>query len=203
MNTMFLTDSKINTVSGGGIVSLNMIESLLDYDLNLIFSKQRFPDDKCKGIPSYTINPLDWEYERYTPFFSDYICMNMIPTTTGAAKATGKVIPEIQGKLDGMAIRVPVPDGSLVDLVAVLKKDVTVADVNAAMKKHSEGDLKGVMEYTEEPIVSSDIIGNPHSSIFDSSMTMVVGGNLVKVLSWYDNEWGYSNRVVDLIKRVA
>ncbi len=129
--------------------------------------------------------------------------VNIIPTTTGAAAATGKVIPAIKGKLDGMAIRVPVPDGSLVDLVAVLKKDVTKEQINAAMKKHAEGDLKGVLEYTEEPIVSTDIIGNPHSSIFDAKATMVVGGNLVKVLSWYDNEWGYSNRVVDIIKTIA
>jgi glyceraldehyde 3-phosphate dehydrogenase len=129
--------------------------------------------------------------------------VNMIPTTTGAAKATGKVIPAMQGKLDGMAIRIPIPDGSLVDLVALLKKDVTVEEVNAAMKKHAEGDMKGILEYTDEPIVSSDIIGNPHSSIFDAGATMVTGGNLVKVLSWYDNEWGYSNRVVDLINQVA
>lgn len=129
--------------------------------------------------------------------------VNMIPTSTGAAKATGKVIPDMKGKLDGMAIRVPVPDGSLVDLVCVLKKDVTVEEVNAAMKKYAEGEMKGVLEYTEDPIVSTDIIGNPHSSIFDAGATMVTGGNLVKVLSWYDNEWGYSNRVVDLIKQVG
>jgi glyceraldehyde 3-phosphate dehydrogenase len=129
--------------------------------------------------------------------------VNIVPTTTGAAKATGKVIPSMQGKLDGMAIRVPVPDGSLVDLVALLKRDVTVEEVNAAMKKYAEGELKGVLEYTEEPIVSTDVIGNPHSSIFDAGATMVVGGNLVKVLSWYDNEWGYSNRVIDLILEVG
>ncbi|MBU0762285.1 MAG: type I glyceraldehyde-3-phosphate dehydrogenase [Candidatus Altiarchaeota archaeon] len=129
--------------------------------------------------------------------------INIIPTTTGAARATGKVIPAIKGKLDGMAVRVPVADGSLVDLVALLKKDVTVEQVNSAMKKHAEGELKGVLEYSEEPLVSTDIIGNPHSSIFDATATMVVGGNMVKVLSWYDNEWGYSNRVVDLIKKIA
>jgi glyceraldehyde 3-phosphate dehydrogenase len=126
--------------------------------------------------------------------------MNIIPTTTGAAKAMGKVIPETKGKLDGISIRVPVPDGSLVDLVALLKKDVTKEQVNAAMKKYAEGELKGVLEYTEDPIVSSDVVGNKASSIFDASATMVVAGNMVKVLSWYDNEWGYSNRVVDLIK---
>jgi len=129
--------------------------------------------------------------------------MNIVPTTTGAAKAMGKVIPETKGKLDGMSIRVPVPDGSLVDLVAVLKKNVTKEEVNAAMKKYSEGELKGILEYTEDPIVSSDVVGNKASSIFDAQATMVVGGNMVKVLSWYDNEWGYSNRVIDLIKTMG
>jgi glyceraldehyde 3-phosphate dehydrogenase len=128
---------------------------------------------------------------------------NIIPTTTGAAKAVGQVLPELDGKLDGMAMRVPVPDGSTVDLVVELERDVTVAEVNAAVKKAAEGGLIGIIEYTEDPIVSTDIIGNPHSSIFDASGTQVLGGNLVKVMSWYDNEWGYSNRVVDLIERLA
>jgi glyceraldehyde 3-phosphate dehydrogenase len=128
---------------------------------------------------------------------------NIIPTTTGAAKAVGEVLPQLEGKLDGMAMRVPVPDGSTVDLVVELEKDVTVEEVNAAIKKAAEGDMAGIMEYTEDPIVSTDIIGNPHSSIFDASGTQVLGNNLVKVMSWYDNEWGYSNRVVDLIERLA
>jgi glyceraldehyde 3-phosphate dehydrogenase len=128
---------------------------------------------------------------------------NIIPTTTGAAKAVGEVLPNLDGKLDGMAMRVPVPDGSTVDLVVELDKDVTVDEVNAAIKKAADGPLSGIMEYTEDPIVSTDIIGNPHSSIFDASGTQVLGGNLVKVMSWYDNEWGYSNRVVDLIERLA
>ena len=128
---------------------------------------------------------------------------NIIPTTTGAAKAVGEVLPQLAGKLDGMAMRVPVPDGSTVDLVVELDKDVTVEEVNAAIRKAAEGPLSGIMEYTEDPIVSTDIIGNPHSSIFDASGTQVLGGNLVKVMSWYDNEWGYSNRVVDLIERLA
>jgi len=128
---------------------------------------------------------------------------NIIPTTTGAAKAVGEVLPQLAGKLDGMAMRVPVPDGSTVDLVVELDKEVTVEEVNAAIKKAAEGQLSGIMEYTEDPIVSTDIIGNPHSSIFDASGTQVLGGNLVKVMSWYDNEWGYSNRVVDLIERLA
>ncbi|MEX1004316.1 MAG: type I glyceraldehyde-3-phosphate dehydrogenase [Acidimicrobiia bacterium] len=128
---------------------------------------------------------------------------NIIPTTTGAAKAVGKVLPNLNGKLDGMAMRVPVPDGSTVDLVVELSKDVTVDDVNAAVKAAAEGPLKGIIQYSEDPLVSTDIIGNPHSSIFDAESTQVLGGNLVKVLSWYDNEWGYSNRVVDLIDRLG
>ncbi len=128
---------------------------------------------------------------------------NIIPTTTGAAKAVGEVLPNLQGRLDGIAMRVPVPDGSIVDLVVELEKDVTVEEVNAAVKAAATGPMEGIIEYTEDPIVSTDIIGNPHSSIFDASATQVLGGNLVKVMSWYDNEWGYSNRVVDLIERLA
>jgi glyceraldehyde 3-phosphate dehydrogenase len=128
---------------------------------------------------------------------------NIIPTTTGAAKAVGLVLPELAGKLDGMAMRVPVPDGSTVDLVVELERPVTVEEVNAAVKAAAEGDLAGILEYTETPIVSTDIIGNPHSSIFDASATQVLDGNFVKVMSWYDNEWGYSNRVVDLIERLG
>jgi glyceraldehyde 3-phosphate dehydrogenase len=128
---------------------------------------------------------------------------NIIPTTTGAAKAVGKVYPKLDGLLHGMAMRVPVPDGSTVDLVVELEKNVSVEEVNAAVKAAAAGSMAGVIEYTEDPIVSTDIIGNPHSSIFDAAGTQVLGGNLVKVLSWYDNEWGYSNRVVDLIERLG
>jgi glyceraldehyde 3-phosphate dehydrogenase len=124
--------------------------------------------------------------------------VSMIPTTTGAAKAVGKVIPSLKGKLDGLAIRVPVPTGSVVDLVAVLSREATKEEINSAVKKAAEGPLKGILEYTEDPIVSVDIIHNPHSSIFDASATMV-NGKTVKILAWYDNEWGYSNRVVDLV----
>ncbi len=124
--------------------------------------------------------------------------VSQIPTTTGAAKAVGKVIPSLKGKLDGMAVRVPTPTGSLVDFVANLKVEVTKEQINSAMKKAADGSLKGILEYTEDPIVSVDIIHNPHSSIFDAQSTMVLG-KTVKILSWYDNEWGYSNRVVDLI----
>ncbi len=128
--------------------------------------------------------------------------MNIIPTTTGAAKAIGQVIPELDGKLDGFALRVPIPVGSIVDLVAVVKKEATVESVNAAMKAAANGPMKGILEYCNEPIVSSDIVKNPASSIFDSLCTMVKG-NLVKVVSWYDNEWGYSNRTVDIMEKMA
>jgi glyceraldehyde 3-phosphate dehydrogenase len=125
--------------------------------------------------------------------------MNIIPTTTGAARAVGKILPELKGKLDGCALRVPVPDGSVVDLVATLEKSVTVDEVNAAFKKASGAKpLAGILEYTDDPVVSSDVVRNPVSALFDAQSTMVMQGNMVKVIAWYDNEWGYSNRVVDL-----
>jgi len=127
---------------------------------------------------------------------------NIIPTTTGAAKAVGVVIPDLEGKLDGYALRVPVPDGSIVDLAVNLKRNPTVAEVNAALKAAAEGPMQGVLGYTEDPIVSSDVLGDTRSSLVDGQCTMVVdGGKMVKVTSWYDNEWGYSNRVVDLIEK--
>ncbi len=126
--------------------------------------------------------------------------INMIPTSTGAAKAIGLVVPEVAGKLDGYAMRVPTPDVSVVDLVVVTGKPTTAAEVNAALKAAAEGELKGILAYTEDPVVSSDMLHNPNSSIVDADLTKVMGGNLVKVVSWYDNEWGYSCRVVDLIE---
>jgi len=128
--------------------------------------------------------------------------INIIPTSTGAAKAVGKVLPHLNGLLDGFSLRVPTPDGSITDFVCVLKKDVTKEEINSAFKTASEGAFKGILEYTEDPIVSTDIIGNDHSCIFDSLSTMA-NGNLVKVVGWYDNEWGYSCRVVDLTKKFA
>lgn len=127
--------------------------------------------------------------------------VSIIPTTTGAAKAVALVIPELKGKIDGMAVRVPTPDGSLTDFTCLLKKEVSVDDVNKALKKAAEHNLRGVMQYSEEPLVSVDIVGNPHSAIIDGLSTRVNGnkGNLVKILSWYDNEWGYSCRLIDLI----
>jgi glyceraldehyde 3-phosphate dehydrogenase len=128
--------------------------------------------------------------------------ISMIPTTTGAARAVSLVLPELKGKLDGNAIRVPTPDVSVVDLVCVVKEKVTEEKVNAAMKEAAEGKLKGILQYCDEELVSVDFLGNPHSSIVDAQFTKVIDGNMVKVLSWYDNEWGYSLRVVDLIKYI-
>ncbi len=125
--------------------------------------------------------------------------LNLIPTTTGAAKAVGIVLPELKGKLNGTAIRVPTPNVSLVDLVAELERDVTSEEVNASLKKASEGPMKGILQYTEEPLVSSDFNGNAHSSIVDGTLTMVLEGRMAKVFAWYDNEWGYSSRLRDLI----
>ena len=128
---------------------------------------------------------------------------NIIPTSTGAGSAVGKVLPTLNGKLHGMAMRVPVPDGSITDLVATLTRDVSLDEVNAVFKAAADGPLKGILKYTEDPIVSSDIVGDPHSCIYDASAAIAPGGNVVKVLGWYDNEWGYSSRLVDLVDRLG
>jgi glyceraldehyde 3-phosphate dehydrogenase len=125
--------------------------------------------------------------------------LSIIPTTTGAARAVGKVLPHLDGKLDGMAMRVPTPTGSVVDLTATLKQSVTAEQINAAVREYAEGELKGILSYCEDPIVSVDVAGDPHSSVFDAPSTSVIDGNLVKLISWYDNEWGYSCRVADLL----
>ena len=129
--------------------------------------------------------------------------VSIIPTSTGAAKAIGLVIPELDGKLHGMAMRVPTPDGSCVDLTCELEKGTTVEEINAAMKKAAEGPMKGILEYCEDPIVSVDIIGNNYSSIYDVGLTMLKDGNLVKIISWYDNEYGYSNRLAEMVEKVG
>ncbi|MBQ6070101.1 MAG: aldehyde dehydrogenase, partial [Bacteroidales bacterium] len=129
--------------------------------------------------------------------------VSIIPTSSGAAKAVGLVIPEMKGKLDGFAMRVPTPDGSVVDLTAELNRNVTKEEINAAIKAAAEGPMKGILQYTEDPVVSVDIIDNTHSSIFDSLLTQVMDGNFVKVVSWYDNEKGYSTRVGDLAAKLA
>jgi glyceraldehyde 3-phosphate dehydrogenase len=137
------------------------------------------------------------------PYRARSAAINIIPSTTGAAKAVGEVIPELNGKLTGYALRVPVPDGSITDLTSLLRRDVTKDEVNAAMKQAAEGPLKGILQYATDPLVSSDIVGNPHSSIFMADWTTVIGGNMVKTLAWYDNEWGYSSRTADLISLLA
>ena len=137
------------------------------------------------------------------PYRARGAAINIIPSTTGAAKAVGEVIPELNGKLTGYSLRVPVPDGSITDLTSILKRDVTKDEINAAMKAAADGPLKGILEYATDPLVSSDIVGNPSSSIFMSDWTTVIGGNMVKTISWYDNEWGYSNRTAELIAKVA
>lgn len=128
---------------------------------------------------------------------------NIIPTSTGAAKAVGEVLPELKGKLDGIASRVPVPDGSVVDLVAELEQEVSAGDIDAAVQAAAEGAMKNILQFTSIPLVSTDIIGNPHSSIYDATFTQVIGGRFIKTLNWYDNEWGYSSRVADLLTRLA
>jgi len=127
---------------------------------------------------------------------------NIIPTSTGAAKAVGMVMPELEGKLDGMAMRVPVPNGSVVDLIVELEKSVTVNEINNAVKNASENELKGILSYSEDPLVSTDILGNPNSSIYDATSTEILENKHVRVVCWYDNEWGYSNRVVDLVRKL-
>ncbi len=154
-------------------------------------------------IHAYTNDQKVADQLHADPHRSRAAGVNIIPTSTGAAKAVGKVLPEVNGKLTGLALRVPVPCGSITDLVATLEKDVSVEEVNAAMKAAAEGSLKGILEYNTDPIVSTDIIGNPHSSIFDSGWTTKIGTNMVKVLSWYDNEYGYSQRTADLIAKMA
>ncbi len=157
-------------------------------------------------VHAYTNDQRILDFVHTDPRRARAAAMNIIPTTTGAARAVGKVMPEMAGKLNGFALRVPVPDGSVVDLVATLKQSVTAEQVNSALKTAADGKMKGVLEYTEDPIVSSDIVGNPHSSIVDAQSTMTMpaeGGKMVKVVSWYDNEWGYACRTVDLMSRMA
>jgi glyceraldehyde 3-phosphate dehydrogenase len=154
-------------------------------------------------IHAYTNDQKIADQLHSDPLRARAAAVNIIPTTTGAAKAVGLVLPELNGKLTGISLRVPVPAGSITDLVANLEKNPSADEINAVMKAASEGPLKGIMEYNTDPIVSSDIIGNPHSCIFDSSWTTSIGDGMVKVLGWYDNEFGYSNRTADLIARIA
>ncbi len=153
-------------------------------------------------VHAYTNDQVVQDFPHKDPYRARSAAVNIIPTSTGAAKAVGEVIPALKGKLTGIALRVPVTTGSVVDLVALMSKTVTKEEVNAAIKKAAEGPLKGILCYTEDPIVSTDIIGDPHSSIFAADFTQVLDGNLLKIVSWYDNEWGYSVRTVDLITKM-
>jgi glyceraldehyde 3-phosphate dehydrogenase len=166
---------------------------------------EKFGIDKgsMTTIHSYTNdqNVLDFPHKDLRR--SRAAALNMIPTTTGAAKAIGLVMPELKGKLDGYAMRVPTPNVSVVDFTCETAKDVTAAEVNAALKAAAEGPLKGILAYTTDPVVSSDMMRNPNSSIVDADLTKVLGGNMLKVVAWYDNEWGYSMRVVDLVGFLA
>ena len=154
-------------------------------------------------IHSYTNDQNILDRYHKDPRRARAAAQNIVPTTTGAAKAVALVLPQLEGKLDGMAVRVPTPNVSLIDLVLTLDQNVTVDEVNGALRAAAEGDLKGVLGYSDEPLVSSDYIADPHSSIVDGLSTAVAGGNTVKVLSWYDNEWGFSNRLADLARLVA
>ena len=154
-------------------------------------------------IHSYTNDQVILDFPHKDLRRARAAAINMIPTTTGAAKAIGLVMPELKGKMDGYAMRVPTPNVSVVDLVVITSRPTTTEEVNAALKKAAEGELKGILAYTEDPVVSTDMLHNPNSSIVDAGLTKVVGGNLAKVVAWYDNEWGYSCRVVDLVKFLA
>jgi glyceraldehyde 3-phosphate dehydrogenase len=154
-------------------------------------------------VHSYTNDQVILDFPHKDLRRARAAAINIIPSSTGAAKAIGLVLPELKGKLDGYALRVPTPDVSVVDLTVVLGKNATAAEINAAFKEAAAGPMKGILDYTEDPIVSSDILHDAHSSIVDGQLTKVLDGNLAKVVSWYDNEWGYSNRVVDLVLFVA
>jgi len=171
--------------------------------VKVLYEKFGIEKGSMTTIHSYTNdqNVLDFPHKDLRR--ARAAALNMIPTTTGAAKAIGLVMPQLKGKLDGYAMRVPTPNVSVVDLVALTTKNTTTEEVNAALKAAAEGELKGILAYTEDPVVSTDMLHNPNSSIVDSDLTKVLGGNLVKVVSWYDNEWGYSMRVVDLVTFLA
>ncbi len=156
-----------------------------------------------KTVHAYTKDQRVHDLPHSDLYRARSAAQNIIPTSTGAAKAVGLVIPELQGKLTGIALRVPVPTGSIVDLTVILDQNVTEEQVNQTVRKAAESSLQGILCYSEDPLVSTDIIGDPHSSIFAADFTQVMDGNLVKVVSWYDNEWGYSCRTVDLVERLG
>ena len=169
----------------------------------VIFDKFGIVKGLMTTVHSYTNDQVVHDFPHKDLYRARAAAMNIIPTTTGAAAAVGLVIPELQGKMTGMALRVPTPTGSIVDLTVETAKPVTADAVNAAIKEAADGPMKGILKYTEDPIVLTDVIGDPHSSIFVGPWTQVIGDTMLKVLSWYDNEWGYSCRSVDLIEKIA
>ena len=198
------------SVNEGTLNADDTIISAASCTTNCLAPMVKVLDDKFgveKGmmstIHSYTNDQRILDLPHKDPRRARAAAINIIPTTTGAAKAIGEVMPNLKGSLNGASFRVPTPTGSLTDFVAVLKKDVTVEEVNAAMKEAAEGPLKGILAYSEEALVLQDIVSDPHSCIFDSGFTYVVGGNLVKVCGWYDNEWGYSNRAAQAMKKLG
>jgi glyceraldehyde 3-phosphate dehydrogenase len=195
-----VNDSAYNPAKHNIISNASCTTNCLAPMVKVLHEKFGIEKGSMTTIHSYTNdqNVLDFPHKDLRR--ARAAALNMIPTTTGAAKAIGLVMPELKGKLDGYAMRVPTPNVSVVDFVCTTRKSTSTAEVNAVLKEAAEGPLKGILAYTEDPVVSSDMMHNPNSSIVDSQMTKVLDGNLVKVISWYDNEWGYSTRVVDLIE---
>lgn len=198
-------------VNDSELLKEHVIVSNASCTTNCLAPLAKVLDEKCGGIKKgymTTVHAYTNDQRLAAVPHADFrrsraAAENIIPTTTGAAKAVGKVLKHLAGKLDGIALRVPVPDGSVVNLVTEMKRDVTVEEVNAALKEAAENELKGVLQYSEDPLVSTDIIGNPHSCIFDSPCTQVTNKRILSTMAWYDNEWGYSSRVCDLIPKLV
>lgn len=201
---MFVKGANFDKYAGQDIVSnASCTTNCLAPMVKVLDDKFGIEKGMMSTIHSYTNDQRILDLPHSDPRRARAAAINIIPTTTGAAKAIGEVMPNLKGSLNGASFRVPTPTGSLTDFVAVLKKNVTVEEVNAAMKEAAEGPLKGILDYSEEALVLQDIVSDPHSCIFDSGFTYVVGGNLVKVCGWYDNEWGYSNRAAEAMKKLG
>ncbi len=201
---MFVKGANFDKYAGQDIVSnASCTTNCLAPMVKVLDDKFGIEKGMMSTIHSYTNDQRILDLPHSDPRRARDAAINIIPTTTGAAKAIGEVMPNLKGSLNGASFRVPTPTGSLTDFVAVLKKNVTVEEVNAAMKEAAEGPLKGILDYSEEALVLQDIVSDPHSCIFDSGFTYVVGGNLVKVCGWYDNEWGYSNRAAEAMKKLG
>jgi glyceraldehyde 3-phosphate dehydrogenase len=198
-----VNDSRYDPAKHNVISNASCTTNCLAPVAKVLHSKFGIQKGSMTTIHSYTIDQPVLDFPHKDLRRARAAAINMIPTSTGAAKAIGLVMPELKGKLDGYSMRVPTPDVSVVDFVAMLDKKTTGEEVNAALKSAAEGELKGILGYTEDPVVSSDMLHNPNSSIVDAQLTKVLDGDLVKVVAWYDNEWGYSNRVVDLIGFLA